>query len=534
MIDRVKLAAVLLSVLCVLCFCAPEARAERAVVAEARLGELLRAQAASQSVMLRQEEELQEAARALAEEALQGATGRAVARTVLWAHDVRDAEFDAVVLVGKRAPDDVAATLLLDSSVDWTRADVGAVAVASHKKRTAVAFILVNRVARFRERGTVALPTDALPRLVVTDPEGRVQMRRLKRHPVRPDSWSFDPSTPDLPGQWIFELEAQQGSRPSLAAIWLATGEGARARPGQEKRGPAPNDPLGVGPRGLGAGDQATVAPSGLEWTIGAPRAPLRDPTPADAAALEEYVWSLLGARRRVARQTVPRRWSALNPAARDGAGAVVHGERPRRLVTRLMEREVAALKAEEHLLVAGSPLIAWALLLSEPASRAGVIGSHYLGTVGAVLRSEGPGSWSVGLSLVLARGRLDAGGSWHDLVLGHVQADRDAARLPRLASRKTLDDIAQRTAGEIVAAGELDLSEEARAALIDEIRGNREILGVGVDVMITTDVNAVAEREHTRDPNYSEVGLGVLRPAEGVAGQPPGSLVLVLVFVQR
>ena len=82
MIDRVKLAAVLLSVLCVLCFCAPEARAERAVVAEARLGELLRAQAASQSVMLRQEEELQEAARALAEEALQGATGRAVARTV--------------------------------------------------------------------------------------------------------------------------------------------------------------------------------------------------------------------------------------------------------------------------------------------------------------------------------------------------------------------------------------------------------------------------------------------------------------------
>jgi hypothetical protein len=533
MMDRVKLAVGLLVALQVLGLGAPDAHAERAVAAEARLGDLLRAEAARHSVLLRQEEELQQAARALAQCALDGATGRAVARTVLWDHDVRDAEFDAFVLLGKRAPDDTATSLLLGSSVDWTRARVGAVGVVTHKRRTAVAFVLVRRVARFRGGGAVALPTGALPRLVVTDPTGQVHVRRLQRHPVRPDSWSFDPSTPDLAGRWLFELEVQQGGGTSLAAIWPATARGSVVAPPQRSV-PSPDDPLGVGPRGLGAGGEAVADPTSLEWTIGAERAPLRDPAPADAAALEQYLWSLLGARRRVARQPAPRRWPALTSTARDGASAVVNGERPGRLVGRLMEREVAALKAEEHLLVAGSPHIAWALLVSEPASRAAIVGGQRLGSVGAVLQSDGPGNWSVGLSLVLAEGRIDAGGSWHDLVLAHVQAERDAARLPRFASRDPLNEIAQRTARHIAAAGELDLSDEARAALIAEIRGNREILGVGVDVMITNDVNRVAEREHTRDPSYSEIGLGVSRPPGRINGQPEGTLVLVLVFVQR
>lgn len=533
MMDRVKATSGLLVVLCALCGLVPTAKAERTAVAEERLVALLRSEAARNSVLLRQEEELQAAARALAVEALNGATGRGVARSVLWDHDVRDAEFDAVVLVGKGAPNDAAARPLLQSAVDWSRVDVGAVAVVTERRMTAVAFLLVRRVARFREPGIVSVPHDGRPRLVVTDPLGRVHERGLRPHPIRADAWHFDPATPDLSGRWLFELEVAQGGRASLAAIWLADGRVATASPKAAEA--PPHNPLGLGPRGLGDGGEAAQASEALAWSIGSERPPSRAPEAADAAALEELLWTLLGARRRVDRQLAPRRWSALTATARDGARAAVDGEPPGRLVQRLMDREVAALNAEEHLLVAGSPLIAWALLLSEPRSRAGILGGHALGSVGAALRADGPGAWALGLSVVLAQGRLGPGGGWRDLVLAHLQVDRDAAGLPRLAPREVLDALALRTAEEVVAAGVLDLDQEARGALIAEVRGTaRQILGVGVDVIVTTDPNVVAERAHTRDPNYSEVGLGVLQPAESFAGQPAGSLVLVLVFVQR
>lgn len=531
--DRVKLGTPLLALLLVLL--AVPARAERPAAGERRLDALLRAEAARHEVLLRQEEKLDAAAEALARQALDGVTGRAVARVTLWEHDVRDAEFAAHVLLADAPPDDAAAKLFLGSTIDWSAANVGAVAVVTIKRRTAVAFVTVHRQARFRGGDVVVVPTDARPRLVVTDPLGRVSVRRLDRHPIQGDAWLYDASTPAR-GRWLFELELDRASGRSLAAIWLPEQVvfASTPPPPVTSNLPPADDPLGLGPGGLGGYRGAVVAPES-GWNVGDANAPDHAPGVADESLVSDALWLLLEARRRAAERPPPRRWSALDSIGRRAAKTVVAGGRPGRLTQRLIDAEIGALHPEEHLLVAGTPLIAWSLLLSEPASRAAIVGTKPLAGLGVALRPEEPGSWSIGLALEVAEGRVGGGGSWRGIALATLQAARDAHGLPRLAVRKALDTIAGRTADEVAAAGLLDVSDEARAEIVGEVRRvTPQLLGVGVDVLITTDPADVAAREHTVDRAYSEVGLGVVQPGRAIAGHPPGSLVLVLVFVQR
>ena len=535
MTDRVKLAAPLCALLVVLFGAAP-AFAERAPVAQERLATLVRGEAAARSIVLRQEEKLDAAAQTIAEQALEGVSGRAAARSALWQHDVRDAGFQCHVILAARAPDDAAARHLLQDALAWEDADVGAVAVVSRRKQTAVVFLVVKRVARFREHGSVALPPAAIPRLVVTDPLGRVEVRGMRAHAIRADSWLFDPEAP-TPGRWLFELESAGAEGVSLAAIWLVEGTAAvRAPVASTESAAAWDDPLGLGPVGLG-GFGAPPAAVAVEqgWSLGAGRAPDRSPGSADRDAVEGAFWTVLVARREAARSRELRRWTALTLPARQGAAAAVDGGRYERLTERLLRGDVPALHPEEHLLVAGTPMLAWSLLLSEAASRSAILGDKELGSLGVALRPHGPGSWALGLSLVLADGRLALGGSWRGLAVGHLQADRAAHGLPALGERVALDRIATRTAEDVAAAGVLDLTDAARAQLVAEVRASTpQIRGVAVDVLVTTEPSAVAGRAHPLDPAYSEVGVGVAQPGQGVRGQPPGSVVLVLILVQR
>ena len=531
--DPVKLASVLLAAVSALVLATP-ASAERPAAAERRLVELARDEAASRQVLLRQDERVDAAAEAIAAQALAGVTGRGPSRMALWEAGVRDARFEAFVLLADRAPSDVAARQLLAANVDWEHASVGAVAVVTEKRRTAVAFVFAERVARFRDDATVVLPTGARPQLVTTDPLGRVTSRRITAHPVKTGAWSFDPSAP-VPGRWLFELvDSQTGA---LAAIWLAPGAPRLvARPDPSTPVPPPvEDPLGLGPGGLGGFGAAPIETEDSGWMLDPGRAPDRPPAGDDIASVELALWTLVQARRQVAGQGSPRRWTALTPVARGGGSTALRGAHPGPLAQRLVADGVGALRPEEHLLSAGTPMVAWSLLLAEEASRGAILGPKALGTVGVALREEGPGAWSLGLSLLFAAGRTSGATSWRELLLAHLQDDRDGARLPRLGIRGRLDTIAATAAEQVAAAGHIDLDEGERAALIQTVKdASPGIRGVGIDVLVTTSAEAVTGRRHGLDSAYSEVGLGVVEPAGGLPGQPPGSVVVVLVFVQR
>lgn len=471
---------------------------------------------------LASDDALQRTADAIARATLDGRSGGLLAFALGRAEGLRDPSLYPVTLTFDEVPPASALRpVLAAADVPWARATHGAVGIASRGGRTAVCFLAAERQARFAgdlvhlPQGTVAA------RLLVTNPLGQVERRELL--PRKGASFVLDNGIEDLAGAWVFELEAVASNNEArLAALWTVTRD--RPRP---KEPVAADNPLGLGPGGMG-GVTARPSPRSPDaWMVRAGDAPDRAPTVDDANDVEAHLRAILATHRRVLRLPTLTVDAALTRVARARATAASQGEPASEPVAnRLVAAGLAPLSAEEVLLTARDPTEALEVLLGAPESRALLL-SPRSDSFGIGLTLQGrAGDWSLVVTAI--RAELGEGGSLRDVFLEHVGRGREAARVGALLFKGPLDAVAARAASLVAPRGAATLSDAERSGLVGEVRAALpDTRGVAFEVLFTADPSSIATRRRVAESRWSEAGLAV-----GDAGE--AGFVTVLVLVER
>ncbi len=466
------------------------------------------------------------AAEKFAQAELDGTGSVLVHRQILWQEGVRDVSFTPMTLVADAVPSEAALRMLIEGrGLDWGIWRHAGVGYARAGDRVGITFLLLNRIAMFSP-GVVQLPADTdSAHLIVTNPLGQVGKRPLQPIENRPGAFVRDEEMQVIPGTWLFELEAMSNRGARLAALWTSDTEEV-----ETNRSAQGIDTLGLGPQGLGASEESLTPGGGLDWVIGASEPPPRTPSIKDAEAVEQHLRRVLQERRQVA--SMPRLDVHLGATrvARERSVAEISGRGESRPATaRLLAAGVTPLAAEEVVVVAPAPMTGWAQLVADPQSRDLILREGLLEFgLGASIVSKGP-QWTVALTLLRAEtGAQD--GSWRSVVQEHIRRVRENAGLGALYSREPLHTIATRAAEEIAVFGIAAMSEDRRAALVDEIRRVvPDSTSVGVDVLVSRDPSRVGARKHVMDPQFAEVGVGVVEMLDTEAG-----FAIVVVLVQR
>ena len=530
---------------------------------------------------------LLEVASWVAAEALAGRTDRAAVRDRLWSHGVRDFDFLPVTVVGPAEA--LAASmnpLLLDSAVNWKRYNRFAVAVEQRAGRAAACLLATRRVGQLRPVAggdglVLRLPEGySRPRVYATLPSGDVVERPA--HIRGPGAWTLETGTDPLAGTSLLELVVDGSSGPEVLALWPSFGGqperlagvpaprlGA-ASPGsvaptsgvsQEERLVAREGrPLAANPyrkqrsstqpsadrSGDGTPPVATrtsFRPDGAAWVVGAAPGPLRSPRPEDAALAEEHLWQLVQATRK-SRGLLPlRKVAELVRAARRHAGDISRGE-PFGHVTssgtameRLHRQGVTVLRAQENVAIAADVAQVHAALMASPAHRANILDPDVSsGGLGVVLRRDESGRWSAVASELFAVVLADGDGDqWAGMVLNRINDRSRAEGLGPLRRRGRLDEVAHEASQMLIEIGSTEFAPEQRRAIAEKARFHfLNVHRVGVDLLITTDPTAVDQVDHTTDPGYREVGVGIVRLEQALRDHAAGALIITLVFAER
>jgi len=458
-------------------------------------------------------------AEAIARGALDGQDGPALALTAARAEGLRDPWIHPTTLVFDELPPTAALTSILASAdVPWERTTHGAVGLASRGGRTAVCFLAVERLARFA-RDQVTLPKGTVAaRLLVLSPLGQLERRELL--PRRGSSFTLDHGIEDIAGAWVLQLEAVAPSGEArLAALWTV-----RKEKPAPKEPVAADNPLGLGPGGMGGVDRRPAPDSADAWIAGSDDAPSRAPTQQDAERVEDYLRSVLASQRRVLRLSPFLVDAAVTRVARARSASLDAAVEP--VANRLVAAGLAPLSADEIVLSATSPVEALEFLLGSGSSR-DLLLAEQPGAYGVGVTLQGrAGEWSLALTLI--RAELGDGGSLRDIFVEHVSRGRKAAAVGQLLFRPSLDAVAARAAGIVGPREEARLTDAERTALVSEVRAAfPDTRSVAFDVLFSSDPSAIALRPRLAEGRWSEAGLAV--DDAGASG-----FVTVLVLVSR
>ncbi|MCP4870931.1 MAG: hypothetical protein GY898_19680 [Proteobacteria bacterium] len=495
---------------------------------------------------------------------LRGETELAHFRHRLWAEGVRDFEFLPLVITATDS-DPVAAleTALQDRSVRWGRYNSIAVAASRLGATTSVAVLLSRRTATFVDNG-VTSPDEALlrisgdytsPVLYVTRPDGFVE----RRTPYRDgDVWRADVATP-FDGGWLFELMADGPTGPEVLALWPRTRSGAgpldlSAEPAATVGLGDPPDPTEpfppTGPVAWTPYETETSSversrqapPDSAAWVQGSGAGPDRAPTAQDAKAAEDRLWELISATRAARGRPSLKRHSSVTTSARKHARELVvgpfgHETASGTALDRLGSEGLTAARATENIARAADVAQAHAALMASPSHRANLLDPLVeVGGVGVVLTREPNGRWSAMAAEVFATLLVEDGPvDWPEALADRIDARRVAAGREPLTRRDTFSAMAERAAAEMIESGVLKLTPERRKELAEEVRFHFiNARNVGIDLLVTAEPRAVDQLAHVQDERYTELGAAVIRLPTRLGDHAAGSLVVVLLFVER
>jgi uncharacterized protein YkwD len=496
-----------------------------------------------------------------AAQGLRGQTETAAFRHQLWAEGIRDFEFLPIVVTVQGADPIAALKITLeDRSVRWGRYNSLAVAATRMGPTTSVAVLLSRRTADFLEQEgspdevMLRIASEyAVPTLFVTRPDGLVE----RRPPLRDgDLWRADLSTP-FPGAWLFELMAEGPLGPEVLALWPRTRSdlgrvrgrsspvevGLRDWPNptaHPHRGPIAWTPY---PTSDDVDARQRVAPiDSASWVQGSGAGPDRPPTAADAQAAEDRLWELISATRAARGLPALRRHPSITSAARKHArelavGPFGHETASGTALDRLGAEGLTPARVTENIARAADITQAHAALMASPAHRANLLDPTVsAGGVGVVLTREPSGRWSAVAAEVFATLLADDGPvDWPTALADRIDARRVAAGREPLIRRDTISAIARRAADEMIEAGVLKLTPQRRKGLAEEIRFHYiNTHNVGIDLMVTAEPRSVDRIAHVLDDRFTELGAAVVRLPVRIDDHPAGSLLVVLLFVER
>lgn len=203
----------------------------------------------------------------------------------------------------------------------------------------------------------------------------------------------------------------------------------------------------------------------------------------------------------------------------------------------RLHSEGVTVLRANENVAIAADVAQVHAALMASPAHRANLLDPDVSsGGVGIVLRRDGRGRWSVVVSELFAVVLADGDGDqWTGMVLNRINDRRGAEGLGPLRRRGRLDEVALEASAMLIEVGSTEFAPEQRRAIAEKARFHfLNVRRVGVDLLITTDPTAVDRIEHSLDPGYREIGVGIVRLEQSLSNHAPGALVITVVFAER
>lgn len=464
-----------------------------------------------------QDARIDAAARALARIAAAGTLEPSTTRHLLWNEGVWDFDFRPIVLSGNASETNMDLALRPQSGNEarWDTFGVGAFTEAG---RTTVAAILVRRDVRWQkaenlgERPITVSEGLGQPRLYVTHPDGRVELRPTR--PLGRGGWDVDDSAGNAAGAWLFEIVADGPTGPRILALWRRDQGAAVASAGAD-------------------------AAAALGGALGQ-RALTLDPQAARDQ--EATLWRLIQETRASRGLPTLVREPGLVEAARTHARDLARGEAfghetsSGTVLDRLERHGVVAIRALENAAIAKDVHEAHLALLASPAHRFNLLdpGVDRAG-VAVVLRREEDGRVRICLSEVFAVLRPEEGPGLRTALVEHVQKARITHGLHLLREREILDRIAASAVETILQGGGANLDEEQRRAVVDEVAFHfRNAKDVGVSFLVTADPAAVARVAHLRRPGFTEVGVAVRTSAEPLGDQPAGVLVVAMVFVAR
>jgi len=555
---------------------APSVAAGQASAPQATTGleDALREQASALSgrVLVR-DAKADEVARWLAAAALEGTVGRGAVRHRMWREGIVDFEFSPIsAVLPKGSPQNSPAglaPLLQDSAMPWSRYNTLAVASATQGGRTAVAMLLIRRIARLRslppskgrsDGRLVTLPAGySDPTLFITVPQGDVLSRAGEPHGRA--TWTLDAGFIGGGGTTLLELVAEGPRGPEVLALWQHSESAAAtspliqsrpARPRGKSKGSAPiaHNPYLRQGSSSGSADTAmqgrpkpAPAPDVAAWVVGARPGPRRRPTPADVSLAEDHLWSLLQ-RTRESRGLLPlRRVAALVRAARRHAGDLGRGEEfghetsSGNAMRRIAEQGVTPLRAIENVAVAANVAEAHAALMASPSHRANILDSEVsAGGVGVVLKRDSRGRWSAVVSELFAEVLADGpGDQWSAAILNRINDRRVASEIGKLNRRDKLDALALATSKQVIGAGVASLSAPERREIAEKARFHYlNVRRVGVDLLVTANPSGVDTIKHAIQSSFKEVGVGIVRLSEPMGSHGAGALVITLIFIER
>ncbi|MEE2830146.1 MAG: CAP domain-containing protein [Myxococcota bacterium] len=520
-------------VLAALCLCGSAAAADAA--SEETLEDQVRAQVnqaltRSRPRLVVQDTRLEAVASWMASAALDQRKQRSAIRQRLWQEGVRDFEFCPAVVVGPG--EEVLAGLeevLEDRNVDWSRFNAVGLSVQASGDRTAIALLLTRRSATFvgtqdpRDR-IVLRGGYSKPRLFVTNPSGGVERREAHEES---GIWTLNLST-EGEGSWLFELMAEGQRGPEVLALWPVRGTAALRRGLFQTRPPAPTVP-------------STTPDDAAAWVRGGAPGPDRSPTSEDVTAAEDRLWDLIQEARTARGLSTLERLDGIRQAARQQAGDLGRGEAfghhtsSGTALDRLGQADVLVSRVVENVALAADVSMAHAALMASPAHRANLLDPDVEAAgVGVVLRRDSAGRWSAAVSEVLVELLPDVEAR-EAILFEHINEARRRGGLLELKLSRVLSNEARKAASWVVDSAGLTLPDGARNSLTRAVRFHYVSVGrIGVDLIVTNDLSAVTDLHHVGGRTYDEVGIGaaVLRQRMGV--HAPGTLVAVLVFIER
>jgi len=509
----------------------------------AAVDRLVRQQARDRSdAVLATDPRLDAVARWAAGQAFRGEPPGPAVREQLWAEGVRDFEFLPITLVADGSPLPALEQLLQDRAVRWERYNHLAVAVRRAGERAAVCVLLSRRLAVTTGDAAatrLSLPADySSPRLYVTAPDGSVAERRAT--PTQ-SGWVLDVRGPGQDGRSLLELVADGPTGPEVLSLWPSRADG---QPGSKviRRSELQSGDGSPQANPYATAGTAEAAADLLPWIRGAAAGPDRAPDSADAAAAEGYLRGLIDATR-AARGLPAIQWRIeLARAARQharelGAGQPFgHETTSGTALDRVAAHGLVAARATENVAAAADVAQAHGAFLASPAHRANLLDPAELsGGVGVLLRRDDQGRWSAVSSLVFARILEGDALGFQDLVVEAIQAKRAAVGYEPFAVRGRLSVLAGEAADAIAERGDFALPEADRRALVDRVRFYfNGVEDVGLDVLVTADPDGVQRVAHITAPELVEVGAGVRKLDRPLGPHPAGSLLVVLIFVNR
>jgi hypothetical protein len=419
---------------------------------------------------------------------------------------------------------------MADPAIDWTRYNTMGVAVRGQDEEFSLALLATRRSITFvgasepRSQAYLGGGYEGI-KLYATDPAGVIEERSAT---LSQGLWTLDLDAFGE-GSWIFEIIGEGEFGPEILALWPRHGATRPQGGGLFKRKP----PKAVLPPGTPA-DAAS-------WLRGGAPSPDRSPTPEDAAAAEQHLWSLIQATRAARGLAALQRIPAVVDAARSHAADIGRGDpfghytSSGGALDRLADQGVLASRVVENVGRASDVAAVHAALLASPAHRENILDSEVsAGGIGVMLGRDSHGRWSAIVSELFVD-LLPAAAVREQELSASVDRIRDEERLLKLKLSSILSKEARAAAEAIASSGGLVLTDAERARLVERVRFHFVSLGrIGIDVMVTNDRQAGADIHHVRGRTYDEVGVGAARLEQRIGTHPPGTLVAVFVFVER